>query len=115
MVRGRVHRPVFLRLMSVNIELGFTVTGLADEAQAKDVARAIGELLDAEGIEDQVGYGVVLDKGEYLVTGESEFALIITRFYAWGPTFETAFARTVAEVAPTAQAAVEWGYPDEDH
>ncbi|MFF7454426.1 hypothetical protein [Kitasatospora sp. NPDC008115] len=101
--------------MSVNIELGFTVTGLADEAQAKNVARAIGVLLDAEGIEDQVRHGVRFDEGEYLVTGESGLALIISGFYNWGPAFEGAFARTVAEVAPTAKAEVEWGYPDEDH
>ncbi|MFF5449611.1 hypothetical protein [Streptomyces sp. NPDC012888] len=100
--------------MSVNIELHFTVSGIAVEAQAQEVEREIRELLRDEGIENQVGFGVVAEDGAFLVTGESQWPLIITRFYLWQPKFEKYFDMAVKEAAPDAKVALVWGYPDEE-
>ncbi|MGW6918856.1 hypothetical protein ACWGB8_34290 [Kitasatospora sp. NPDC054939] len=99
--------------MSVNIDLHFTVSRLADAAQAEAVAASVGELLRDERIEDQISYGAVCDDGVHYVSGETQFPLSITGFGRWAPEFESSFAFAVAEAAPTAKGVIEWGYPDE--
>ncbi|AXE26605.1 hypothetical protein C0216_27025 [Streptomyces globosus] len=102
--------------MSVNIDLAFAVTGLADRRQAEDVVRAVQELLYDESLENQVSHGwSVDDAGAFFVSGESDHPLGITRFYLWQPHFEGLFAATVAGVAPAAAHEIRWGYPDEEY
>ncbi|MEW2418908.1 hypothetical protein AB0953_35305 [Streptomyces sp. NPDC046866] len=102
--------------MSVNIDLAFDVTGVADEPQAWAVVRALTELMHEESIENQVSLGVAMDDdGAYFVSGESDFPLCVSRSYLWRPAFEKSFAATVAEVAPDAVPAVRWGFPDEEY
>ncbi|RSS52926.1 hypothetical protein [Streptomyces sp. WAC06614] len=102
--------------MSVNIDLAFTVTDVADEAQALDIVRALEELLREENILPQVSLGVARDDdGAYFVSGESDFPLGISRFYLWRPHFEGLFAMTVEEVAADAKPKIDWGYPDEEY
>ncbi|MET9610779.1 hypothetical protein ABZZ17_37810 [Streptomyces sp. NPDC006512] len=102
--------------MSVNIDLAFTVTGIADEPQAWEIVRALQGLLRDENIENQVSLGVAKDDdGAFFVSGESDFPLGISRFYLWQPQFEGAFAATVSEVAAGAKPEVRWGYPDEEY
>ena len=100
--------------MSVNIDLTFTVTGLTGEAQTKAVAGAIEELLRDERIDDQVSSRWTLKDGHFLVSGETDFSLSISRFYLWGPEFESSFESTVSGVAPEAKSVVTWGYPDHE-
>ncbi|MER5863432.1 hypothetical protein [Kitasatospora sp. NPDC002040] len=99
--------------MSVNIDLHFTVSQLADSAQAEAVAVSIGDLLRDEGFEGQIGYGAVCDNGVHYVSGETKFPISISGFGRWQPYFETSFASAVAEVAPAAETDIEWGYPDD--
>ncbi|WP_406193739.1 hypothetical protein OH807_03485 [Kitasatospora sp. NBC_01560] len=100
--------------MSVNIDLHLSVSGLADQDEAEQVLGALAGLLREEGIEDEVPIGWVDDRGEYFVTGESRYALSISRFYRWRPAFEEAVARVVGDAVPAAKPTVTWGYPDEE-
>ncbi|MFJ9646542.1 hypothetical protein [Streptomyces sp. NPDC101206] len=101
--------------MSVNIDLAFDVTGVADEPQAWAVVRALTQLMYEECIENQVTLGVAVDDdGAYFVSGESDFPLCVSRSYLWRPAFEKSFAATVAAVAPDARPVVRWGFPDEE-
>ncbi|MFD0279618.1 hypothetical protein ACFVHB_37800 [Kitasatospora sp. NPDC127111] len=100
--------------MSVNIDLHLSVSNLSGRSQAEEVLQALVELLRDEGIEREVGIRCVEDGGEYYVTGEAGYPLIITRFYLWGPKFEEAVARAVGGIAPDAKAVVTWGYPDDE-
>ncbi|MEV0536627.1 hypothetical protein [Kitasatospora sp. NPDC050463] len=99
--------------MSVNVELALVVDGLTGREQAWEVVHALVAVLRDERIEDEVRIGVGELDGEFIVSGESDYPLIITRFYAWRPAFEGYVAEAVEKVAPNARAAVEWGYPDE--
>ncbi|MFG2989207.1 hypothetical protein ACGFZK_07900 [Streptomyces sp. NPDC048257] len=102
--------------MSVNIDLAFTVTRVADEPQAWQIVRALQQLMDEEDIADQVTIGVAVDDdGSSFVSGDSDFPLGISRFYLWQPHFEGLFASTVADVAPAAKPEIRWGYPDEEY
>ncbi|MFB6823314.1 hypothetical protein ACFCXA_17210 [Streptomyces virginiae] len=102
--------------MSVNIDLAFTVTGVADEPQAWAIVRALQELMHEEDIAAQVTIGVAVDDdGSYFVSGDSDFPLGISRFYLWRPHFEGVFAVTVAEVAAGTVPEIRWGYPDEEY
>ncbi|ARE78532.1 hypothetical protein ACFVZ8_06300 [Streptomyces sp. NPDC059558] len=102
--------------MSVNIDLAFTVTGVADEPQAWHIVRALQQLMYEEDIAGQVTIGVAVDDdGAFFVSGESDFPLGISRFYLWQPHFEGLFAATVAEVAAGARPEIRWGYPDEEY
>ncbi|MEU1420861.1 MULTISPECIES: hypothetical protein [unclassified Kitasatospora] len=99
--------------MSVNIELALFVDGLTGREQAWEVVHALAAVLRDERIDDEVRIGVGELDGEFIVSGESEYPLVITRFYAWRPAFERAVTEAVGKVAPHARPAVEWGYPDE--
>ncbi|MFI5531807.1 hypothetical protein ACIA8O_25070 [Kitasatospora sp. NPDC051853] len=101
--------------MSVNIDLHFTVSRLADPAQAEAVAASIGELLRDEGFEAQISYGAVRDNGVDYVSGESKFPISISGFGRWQPYFESSFGAAVAEAAPDAEVSIDWGYPDEEY
>ncbi|MGW6574128.1 hypothetical protein ACWGAN_18420 [Streptomyces sp. NPDC054945] len=102
--------------MSVNIDLAFTVTGVADEPQAWAVVRALQELMHEEDIAAQVTIGVAVDDdGSHFVSGDSDFPLCISRFYLWRPHFEGVFAATVAAVTAGAEPQIHWGYPDEEY
>ncbi|WP_327260335.1 hypothetical protein OG444_01595 [Streptomyces sp. NBC_01232] len=102
--------------MSVNIDLAFTVTGVADEPQAWAIVRALQELMYEEDIANQVTIGVAVDDdGSYFVSGESDFPLGISRFYLWQPHFEGVFGVTVGAVAAGAKPEIRWGYPDEEY
>ncbi|MFA7763578.1 hypothetical protein ACGFNX_29690 [Streptomyces sp. NPDC048723] len=108
--------PAYSSGMSVNIDLAFTVTRVADEPQAWAIVRALQELMYEEDIADQVTIGVAVDDGgSYFVSGDSDFPLGISRFYLWQPHFEGVFASTVAAVAAGAEPEVRWGYPDEEY
>ncbi|MEV7558363.1 hypothetical protein [Streptomyces sp. NPDC089795] len=102
--------------MSVNIDLAFTVTTVADEPQAWAIVRALQLLMYEEHIAAQVTIGVAVgDDGTYFVSGESDIPLCVSRFYLWRPHFEGVFAATVAEVAAGAEPKIDWGYPDEEY
>ncbi|WP_327733188.1 hypothetical protein OG749_04255 [Streptomyces nojiriensis] len=102
--------------MSVNIDLAFTVTRVADEPQAWAIVRALQELMYEEDIANQVTIGVAVDDaGAHFVSGDSDFPLGISRFYLWQPHFEGVFAAAVAAVAPGAEPEIRWGYPDEEY
>ncbi|MFE7187856.1 hypothetical protein [Streptomyces erythrochromogenes] len=101
--------------MSVNIDLAFTVTGVAGEPQAREIVGALEELMRDESIDGYVR--ITLDVGEdgaCLVSGKSRFPLSISGFHRWQPHFEGLFAFTVAEVAAAARTEIDWGYPDEE-
>ncbi|MFJ9550158.1 hypothetical protein [Streptomyces erythrochromogenes] len=102
--------------MSVNIDLAFTVTGVAGEPQAREIVGALEELMRDESIDGYVR--ITLDVGEdgaCLVSGKSRFPLSISGFHRWQPHFEGLFAFTVAEVAAAARTEIDWGYPDEEY
>ncbi|MFG2293614.1 hypothetical protein [Streptomyces sp. NPDC048603] len=101
--------------MSVNIEFGFRVTNIADEAQAQAVITELRELMRDEGIGDQVRMAVEEEDGACLVVGETVFPLIVSRSYLWCPEFEKSFAWYVKEAAPAATGVLEWNYPDEEY
>ncbi|MFJ3964984.1 hypothetical protein [Streptomyces sp. NPDC090036] len=102
--------------MSVNIDLAFTVTGVADEPQAWAIVRALQELMYEEDMANQVTIGVAVDDdGSYFVSGDSDFPLSISRFYLWQPHFEGVFGVTVGAVAAGAKPEIRWGYPDEEY
>ncbi|WP_405363166.1 hypothetical protein OG535_36960 [Kitasatospora sp. NBC_00085] len=100
--------------MSVNIDLHLSIGNLGSREEAERVLHALVGLLREEGIEDEVPIGWVEDRGEFFLTGESSYPLIITRFYRWRPMFEEAVARVVGDAAAAAKATVTWGYPDEE-
>ncbi|WP_405420990.1 hypothetical protein [Streptomyces erythrochromogenes] len=102
--------------MSVNIDLAFTVTGLAGEPQAREIVGALEELMRDESIDGYVR--ITLDvgaDGACLVSGKSRYPLSISGFHRWQPHFEGLFAFTVAEVAAAARTEIDWGYPDEEY
>ncbi|MFI5542213.1 hypothetical protein ACIA6E_00405 [Streptomyces sp. NPDC051815] len=102
--------------MSVNIDLAFTVTSIADEPQAHRIVDALGRLMLAENIELEVSMGVAKDEhGALFVSGESDHPLCVSRSYLWRPHFEGLFTATVEEVAAGAVSRIEWGYPDEEY
>ncbi|MEV6677419.1 hypothetical protein AB0N09_11210 [Streptomyces erythrochromogenes] len=102
--------------MSVNIDLAFTVTGVAGEPQAREIAGALEELMRDEAIDGYVRITVgVGEDGAPLVAGKSRFPLSVTGFHRWQPHFEGLFAFTVAEVAAAARPEISWGYPDEEY
>ncbi|OLZ59488.1 hypothetical protein AVW11_26320 [Streptomyces amritsarensis] len=101
--------------MSVNIDLAFTVTGVADEPQARELVGALEELMRDESLGGYVAIRVgVDDEGSFLVSGKNRFPLGISRFHLWQPHFEGLFAMTVADVAAAASPEITWGYPDEE-
>ncbi|MEU9234071.1 hypothetical protein [Streptomyces subrutilus] len=102
--------------MSVNIDLAFTVTGVTGEPQAREIVRALQELMRDESLENQVSLGFAVDDdGSFFVSGESDFPLGISRFYLWQPHFEGLFTAIIAEMAPGAKPEIRWGYPDEEY
>ncbi|MEU6314339.1 hypothetical protein [Streptomyces sp. NPDC047014] len=102
--------------MSVNIDLAFTVTGVADDPQGLRIVSALQELMDEEHIGLQVGIGVARDDdGALFVSGTSDFPLCVSRFYLWRPHFEKRFQDTVEEAAAGVVGRIEWGYPDEEY
>ncbi|MFJ1565829.1 hypothetical protein [Streptomyces erythrochromogenes] len=102
--------------MSVNIDLEFTVTGVADEPQAREIAGALEELAREESVDGYIRITVgVGEDGACLVSGKSRFPLSISGFHRWQPHFEGLFAMTVAEVAADARPEISWGYPDEGY
>lgn len=75
--------------MSVNIDLAFTVTGLAGEPQAREIVGALEELMRDESIDGYVR--ITLDvgaDGACLVSGKSRYPLSISGFHRWQPHFE---------------------------
>ncbi|RST11665.1 hypothetical protein E2C00_10270 [Streptomyces sp. WAC05374] len=99
--------------MSVNITFTLAVTGLKDEAQAREVVRSLDEVMEDERVQDQVNLGVAWDEdGTAFVSGETDFPLSITRFHLWQPQFESYVKFAVDEVAPEAKLTLDWGYPD---
>ncbi|WP_046775802.1 hypothetical protein [Streptomyces yangpuensis] len=101
--------------MSVNIDLAFTVTGVADEPQAREIVGALEELMREESMDGYVRITVDADAdGTCRVLGRSRFPLSISGFHRWQPYFESLFATTVADVTTAARAEIEWGYPDEE-
>ncbi|MFJ6797284.1 hypothetical protein [Streptomyces sp. NPDC091268] len=101
--------------MSVNIQFGFRVSNVADEAQAQAVLGELQDLLRDEGIADQVRVSVKEEGGTCHVVGKTVFPLIVSRSYLWCPKFEESVAWYVKEAAPSATVELEWGYPDEEH
>ncbi|MFJ6782753.1 hypothetical protein [Streptomyces yangpuensis] len=102
--------------MSVNIDLAFTVTGAADEPQAREIAGALEELMREESIDGYVRITVGVDTdGACRVLGKSRFPLSISGFHRWQPHFEGLFAMTVADVTAAARTRIDWGYPDEEY
>ncbi|MFD6875036.1 MULTISPECIES: hypothetical protein [unclassified Streptomyces] len=99
--------------MSVNIEFSLRVSNIVDEAQAQAVLGELRELLRDEGIADQVRVATEGEGGVWLVVGETDFPLIVSRSYLWCPKFESSVDWYVKEVAPSATVALEWNYPDE--
>ncbi|MFE1830431.1 hypothetical protein [Streptomyces yangpuensis] len=101
--------------MSVNIDLAFTVTGVADEPQAREIAGALEELMREEHIDGYVRITVGVDTdGACRVLGKSRFPLSVSGFHRWQPHFESLFAMTLADVT-AARAEIDWGYPDEEY
>src|SRR3954463_4732192 len=102
--------------MGVNIMFDFTVDGLADEPQTKSVLGALTSLIrDQEGLaEHEVGMGWSVENGRYWISGETDYPIGISRFYAWRPHFEAAFQDRVHALAPTATTTINWQYPDDD-
>ncbi|MFD6112423.1 hypothetical protein ACFWG0_20225 [Streptomyces yangpuensis] len=103
--------------MSVNIDLAFTVTGVADEPQAREIVGALEELMREESMDGYVRITVAADAdadGACRVLGKSRFPLSISGFHRWQPHFESLFATTVADVTAAARAEIDWGYPDEE-
>jgi hypothetical protein len=101
--------------MGVNIMFSFEVAGLADEAQTRSVLDSLAELVAEEGLRDhEVGMGWSLQDGRHRITGETDYPIGISRFYAWRPHFEAAFHERVRALAPAATASIDWRYPDDD-
>ena len=101
--------------MGVNVMFDFEVHGLADEAQTRSVLGGLVELVRGEGLEDhEVGMGWSVTDGRHRISGETDHPIGISRFYAWRPYFETAFCERVRELAPEAEASINWRYPDDE-
>ncbi|MEU0629997.1 hypothetical protein [Streptomyces sp. NPDC005989] len=95
--------------MGVDIMFNFEVHGLADEAQAKSVLSTLAELVIEEGLQEhEVGMGWSVEDGQHWISGETDYPIGISRFYAWRPHFEAAFRERVHALVPTATAALNW-------
>ncbi len=101
--------------MSVNIDLGLTIRFDGDEALARAVLAAVDAVLLHERVRYEVAtYCEVFDDGKVVVRGETDAPMIINRWHKWGPGFEAQIEHSVAELAPDAHVAIDWGFPDED-
>ncbi|MGW2181219.1 hypothetical protein ACWCXX_24595 [Streptomyces sp. NPDC001732] len=99
--------------MGVNIMFNFEVHGLADEAETKTVLDAIAELISEEGFQDhEVGMGWSVIDGRHFITGETDYPVGISSFYAWRPRFETDFHERIRTLAPATTASINWNCLD---
>ncbi|MEU8779296.1 hypothetical protein [Streptomyces sp. NPDC048606] len=101
--------------MSVNIGFNFRVSNVVDEAQAQAIVGELQELMRDESIADQVRVAVEQEGDAWLVEGETDFPIIVSRSYLWRPKFEESVAWYVKEVAPSAKVVLDWNYPDEEY
>ena len=96
--------------MSANINIRFTVTGLADQHEADLLFDRLDELIRAEGLDDEL----LLSMDEEGLDGitilaDTNVPLIISKAYVYMPKVEQKFA---ALIPPNATLEFHWEYAD---
>ena len=100
--------------MSVNIDVSFTVRELKDERERAGVTALLTEVLESEGLAEDVALTPGEDGDSLFVRADSDYPVIFSRFYLWSENFEESLTRRVAALVPHAEVVFDWGYPDED-
>jgi hypothetical protein len=99
--------------VSVNIDVFFTIQGLKTEGERAAVTALLAEVLETEGLSDEVSVTSGEEDGSQFVRVNSHYPVVFSRFYLWRESFEQTFTHSVNDLVPHAKVVFDWGYPDE--